>query len=92
MAIPKKKSLLNTAKEKAKKDEKNITVAMRAKSIAELQGLYDDGMFIMGEGFTGEEANAGDVAMYYNGLSAARKYGRLLRRKGIIVPIPKDGD
>ena len=90
MAIPKKKSLLKTAKEKAKEEDKTIKVA--AKSIAELQGLYDDGMFIMGEGFTGEEANAGDVAMYYNGLKKAQKYGRLLRRRGIIVPIPKEGD
>ena len=90
MAIPKKKkSLLQTAKEKAEKDEKNVTVAMRAKSIQQLQDLYEDGMFMMNEGFIGPEANAGDVGLFYNGLGKARKYGRLLRKKGIKVPIPR---
>ena len=100
MAIPKKKSLLKPsqdsiikkAKDKSKKDEKVITVAMKSTGTAQLQGLYDEAMFMMGEGFTGPEANAGDINRYYNGLGKARKYGKMLRQRGIMVVIPEVGD
>lgn len=82
---PKKKSLL---KAKTKPKVKTVKVASNSKGIKELQSLFESAMFAMGEGFIGEDANAHDKSMYYHGRDEARKYGKLLRQKGVMVKLP----
>ena len=86
MAMPRaknKKSLLNKPKGKV------VKVSSSSKGIVDLQSMFDDAMFAMGEGFTGPDASASDEGLYHNGRDRAIKYGKLLRQKGVMVKLPR---
>ena len=80
---PKKKSLL-----KAETKPKDKTLQVASNSIRKLQELYKSAMFYMNEGSTGPDANAHDIGIYYTSRDEARKYGKLLRAKGVMVKLP----
>ena len=86
MAIPKgqnKKSLLNKPKDKV------VKVASGGQGIKELQSMFDEAMFVMGEGWNSPEASASESGRYWNGRDAAIKYGKLLHQKGVMVKLPR---